>query len=305
MLLAKSLPELLPGLSENNAVEVASIHSAAGVEPPLRQQPPLWAPHHSASAAAMVGGGPLARPGEVSLSHRGVLFLDEMPHYGSAVLDHLREPLQEAEIRISRARLAVRYPAAFQLVAAMNPCPAGRTCKATTCVCLPQDRIRYQRRISEPLLDRIDLHVRVNELPANVLAASKRGTSADELRARVAAARKCQISRQGVLTVRLIRLARGKWRSSARRLRRCWLLRSSDNISLRAALTRWSTWPAPSRISPIVIRYSPATWPKPCRGARSTGNRADTEPAPRRDPSSRLSRLISLRVRQTCIRLTP
>ena len=198
-LLAKSLPELLPALSEHDAVEVASIHSAAGIEPPAQHQPPLRAPHHSASAAAMVGGGPMARPGEISLSHRGVLFLDEMPHYGAAVLDHLREPLQEGEIRISRARLAVRYPAAFQLVAAMNPCPAGRSCKAVTCVCSPQDRIRYQRRISGPLLDRIDLHVRVNELPASVLAASKRGTSADELRTRVATARRCQINRQGVL----------------------------------------------------------------------------------------------------------
>jgi magnesium chelatase family protein len=198
-LLAKSLPELLPELAESDAVEVASIHSAAGIEPPASHRPPLRAPHHSASAAAMIGGGPMARPGEISLSHRGVLFLDEMPHYGSAVLDHLREPLQEGEIRISRARLSVRYPAAFQLVAAMNPCPSGRTCKPATCVCSPQDRIRYQRRISAPLLDRIDLHVRVNELPASVLAASRPGSSADELKARVATARARQIRRQGVL----------------------------------------------------------------------------------------------------------
>ncbi len=198
-LLARSLTELLPPLGEQEAVEVAAIHSAAGVEPPPDRKPPLRAPHHTASAAALIGGGPMARPGEISLSHRGVLFLDEMPHYGSAALDHLRQPLQEGEIMISRVRISVRYPAAFQLIGAMNPCPQGRTCKMDTCQCSPQDRLRYQRRISGPLLDRIDLHVRVSELPASVLATERAGTPAEPVRTKVAAARSRQIARQGVL----------------------------------------------------------------------------------------------------------
>lgn len=198
-LLARSLPELLPDLSEREAVEVASIHSAAGIAPPADRRPPLRAPHHTASAAAIVGGGPAARPGEISLSHRGVLFLDEMPHYGASVLDHLREPLQEGQILISRARVSVRYPAAFQLIAAMNPCPAGRSCKMDTCRCAPQERLRYQRRISGPLLDRIDLHVRVGELPASVLAGNGTGSPAQPVRERVAAARERQLARQGRL----------------------------------------------------------------------------------------------------------
>lgn len=197
-MLAQALPELLPDLADEQAVEVAAIHSAAAVAPPAIRRPPVRAPHHTATSAAMVGGGPQARPGEISLSHHGVLFLDELPHFSPSVLEHLREPLQSGEIQLSRARFRLRYPAVFQLIAAMNPCPAGRTCRRDTCRCSSQDRLRYQRRVSGPLLDRIDLHLRVSELSAIALAAAD---NEKELAPRllVAQSRCIALQRQGCL----------------------------------------------------------------------------------------------------------
>ena len=197
-MLAQALPELLPDLVDERAVEVAAIHSAAGVTAPAVRRPPVRAPHHTATSAAMVGGGPQARPGEISLSHHGVLFLDELPHFSPSVLEHLREPLQSGEIHLSRARFHLRYPAVFQLIAAMNPCPAGRTCRRETCRCSSQERMRYQRRISGPLLDRIDLHLRVSELSAQALA-NTGNTKEFAPKQWVAESREIQLRRQGCL----------------------------------------------------------------------------------------------------------
>lgn len=201
-MLAQALPELLPDLPDEAAVEVAAIYSAAAVPSPALRRPPVRAPHHSATSAAMVGGGPQARPGEISLSHHGVLFLDELPHFSPSVLEHLREPLQAGEIHLSRARFRLRYPAVFQLIAAMNPCPTGRTCRPETCQCSSQERLRYQRRVSGPLLDRIDLHLRVSELSANALVGAGHEKEAAP-RPLVAAARSLQIGRQGCLNAAL------------------------------------------------------------------------------------------------------
>lgn len=197
-MLAQALPELLPDLGDEQAVEVAAIHSAAAIPTPAVRRPPVRAPHHTATSAAMVGGGPQARPGEISLSHRGILFLDELPHFSPSVLEHLREPLQSGEIQLARARFRLRYPAVFQLIAAMNPCPAGRSCRRETCRCSSQERLRYQRRISGPLLDRIDLHLRVSELSANALAniGNEKESAPKQL---VADSRNLQLRRQGCL----------------------------------------------------------------------------------------------------------
>ncbi len=201
-MLADAIGDLLPDLTSATATEVAAIYSAAA-QPAPGHRPPQRAPHHSASAVALVGGGPQARPGEITLSHRGVLFLDELPHFKPSVLDHLREPMQAREILISRARYTVRYPAAFQLIAAMNPCPAGRTCRENQCRCTPNERDRYQSRLSGPLLDRIDLHVRVPEMPAERLKESPPEGQLISARQRVTQARKHQLSRSGMLNADL------------------------------------------------------------------------------------------------------
>ena len=197
-MLARVFADLLPPLATEDAVAVSAIYSAAS-EPAPGVRPPLRCPHHSASAAALVGGGPQGRPGEITLAHRGVLFLDELPHFKPTVLDHLREPLQSREIQLSRARYKLRYPADFQLVAAMNPCPAGRTCREQMCRCTPNQRDRYQARISGPLLDRIDLHVRVPEVPAARLSEPAPEDDLARARNQVAAAQQRQKERQGGL----------------------------------------------------------------------------------------------------------
>lgn len=163
-MLAKRLPALLPALHEDAALEVASIHSVAGraVVPERWREPPFRSPHHTASAVALVGGGSSPRPGEISLAHEGVLFLDELPEFDRKVLEVLREPMESGEIVISRAAFQVTYPARFQVVAAMNPCPCGyRGHPDIECRCTAAQVIRYQAKLSGPLLDRFDLHVEV------------------------------------------------------------------------------------------------------------------------------------------------
>lgn len=164
-MLATRLPGLLPALTADDALEVTMIHSAAGTGLPpggLVRRPPLRAPHHSASMVSLVGGGAGAmRPGEVSLAHRGVLFLDELGEFSAAVLDALRQPLEEGVVRITRARSSVEFPARFQLVAAMNPCSCGRGGPPGSCACSDTARWRYLRRVSGPLLDRFDLRIGV------------------------------------------------------------------------------------------------------------------------------------------------
>jgi magnesium chelatase family protein len=162
-MLAERLPGLLPPLGDAEALEVTAVHSVAGTLPPgapLLRRPPYQAPHHTASMAALVGGGSaLARPGAVSLAHRGVLFLDEGPEFGIGVLDALRQPLESGEMFIARSGGVARYPARFQLVLAANPCPCAAPAGEDGCTCTPGARRRYLGRLSGPLMDRIDLHV--------------------------------------------------------------------------------------------------------------------------------------------------
>jgi magnesium chelatase family protein len=179
-MLAERLNSLLPPLSESDALEVARIHSAHGSFDPgvLHGVRPIRAPHHTASAASLVaGGGRTPRPGEISLAHRGVLFLDELPEFDRRVLESLRQPLESGSIELSRAQARIRYPAQFQLVAAMNPCPAGRACSQSDCVCSAEQQRRYRSRISSPLLDRIDLRVFVPALPSDVWFATRQAAT--------------------------------------------------------------------------------------------------------------------------------
>jgi magnesium chelatase family protein len=205
-MLAERLTTLLPPLDEREALEVVRIHSAHGSFDTrlLTGCRPMRAPHHTASAAAMVGGGRIPRPGEISLAHRGVLFLDELPEFDRRVLESLRQPLESGAIELSRTHGRVRYPAEFQLVAAMNPCPTGRACSDADCVCSPEQRRRYRGRISGPLLDRIDLRVAVASLESSVLLTpSSREIESATLRERIARARRIQVDRAGKLNTAL------------------------------------------------------------------------------------------------------
>ena len=198
-MLASRLPGILPGLPDEAAMEVASVHSVAGqpLKPGGWRQPPFRAPHHTASAVALVGGGSSPRPGEISLAHRGVLFLDELPEFERRVLEVLREPMETGEISISRAARQVTFPARFQVVAAMNPCPCGYSGHPNIeCQCTPAQVMRYRAKISGPLLDRFDLHVEVPVQSGEVLLGSgASGESSASVRARVLAARARQEAR--------------------------------------------------------------------------------------------------------------
>ncbi|PWD50087.1 Mg chelatase-like protein [Serinibacter arcticus] len=192
-MLASRLPGLLPDLTEAEAVEVTSLHSVAGVFDPARgllTRPPLEAPHHTASAAAVVGGGSgIPRPGAASRAHLGVLMLDEAPEFATRVLETLRQPLESGELVIDRAAGSARYPARFQLVLAANPCPCGHASgKGIDCSCTPIQRRRYLSRLSGPLLDRVDLQVDVLPSSAAVLA-GEQGESTAVVASRVLAAR--------------------------------------------------------------------------------------------------------------------
>ena len=213
-MLASRLPGILPALTNQQALEVASIYSVAGKA--LRTDinaRPFRAPHHTASAAALVGGGSHARPGEISLAHQGVLFLDELPEFSRKVLEVLREPMESGEIMISRVAAQSRYPANFQLIAAMNPCPCGYH-GSQRCSCTPDQINRYRSKISGPLLDRIDLQVQVTKIENQQLLSqsgqdptgseSKLKTESNsEIQQRISAARERQIQRQGKINSQL------------------------------------------------------------------------------------------------------
>ncbi len=201
-MLARRLPGILPPLTPPEAEEVALLRAVAGLPvAALELSPPWRAPHHTASAAALIGGGRAARPGEISLAHRGVLFLDELPEFPRPALEGLREPLEAGTVTIARSRRSVTYPASFQLVAAMNPCPCGFAGEPLReCRCSPQQINRYRSRISGPLLDRIDLVCSLQrEAPAPPRADRPAGESSEPVRARVAAARRRQQQRQGCM----------------------------------------------------------------------------------------------------------
>ena len=204
-MLALRLPGLLPPMSQDEALDSAAVLSLAGqfrVEKfALR---PFRAPHHTASSAALVGGGSVPRPGEISLAHLGVLFLDELPEFDRRVLEALREPLESGAVHISRAARQAEFPARFQLVAAMNPCACGYYGAASgRCRCTPDQVARYRSRISGPLLDRIDLQVEVPALPAAALQNMSDGESSARVRCRVSAACARQQARQGKSNARL------------------------------------------------------------------------------------------------------
>ncbi len=190
-MLAKALASILPPLTESEMLEVTKIHSIAGTLPPatgLVQSRPIRTPHHTASAIALIGGGAWPRPGEISLAHRGVLFLDELPEFPRSVLEVLRQPLEDGVITVSRAQGSVTFPARFTLVAAQNPCPCGRHGTAS-CTCSSAQVLRYQRRVSGPFLDRIDLVVQVPAVEYEALVATTSEETSSVVRARVLAAR--------------------------------------------------------------------------------------------------------------------
>lgn len=195
-LLARALPGILPAMSIDESLEVTKIYSVADQLPagtPLITQRPFRAPHHTISHAGLVGGGNVPKPGEISLAHRGVLFLDEFPEFGARVLEVLRQPMEDKVVTISRAKGSLTFPANFQLVAAMNPCPCGYYGDPIKpCTCAPAVVTKYQKRISGPLLDRIDIHVEVPRVDYQKLSGDRLGEPSESIRTRVEAARQIQ-----------------------------------------------------------------------------------------------------------------
>jgi len=198
-MLAQRFAGLLPPMQVEQALESAAIASLAGRFTPAQwMQRPTASPHHSCSAVALVGGGSPPRPGEISLAHEGVLFLDEFPEFARSALEALREPLESGRITIARAAQRAEFPARFQLVAAMNPCPCGFAgSRQRACRCTPDQVARYQGKLSGPLLDRIDLHVEVPQLPAEELLGTPAGEASSAVRERVARAHERALKRQG------------------------------------------------------------------------------------------------------------
>jgi magnesium chelatase family protein len=195
-LLARALPTILPPLGHDESLEVTSIASVAGILPRasgLIRARPFRSPHHSCSAVSLVGGGSWPKPGEVSLAHRGVLFLDELPEFSRHVLEHLRQPLEDGEVTVSRAAASLRFPSRFLLVAAMNPCPCGfASDPRRTCVCSAKSMAFYRKRISGPLMDRIDLVIEVPNLDTATLVSDVPAEGSADIRARVESARHWQ-----------------------------------------------------------------------------------------------------------------
>ncbi|HLB02074.1 MAG TPA: YifB family Mg chelatase-like AAA ATPase [Nitrospiria bacterium] len=198
-MLAKRLPGILPPIHFEEALETTKIHSVMGLlseRQPLLVARPFRAPHHTISDAGLIGGGQVPRPGEVSLAHNGVLFLDELPEFRRNVLEVLRQPLEEGEVTIARAAISLSYPAQFMLVAAMNPCPCGFfTDRTRQCLCTPTQIQRYRSRVSGPLLDRIDIHLEVPAVPFKELSVEHPREESSILRQRVATARSLQSDR--------------------------------------------------------------------------------------------------------------
>lgn len=230
-MLAERLPGLLPPLDPDEALEVATLESAAGRRPRSNGSRPFRSPQHTASVAALVGGAH-GRPGELSLAHRGVLFLDELPEFARNALEVLREPLESGVVLLSRAKLSYEFPAQFQLIAAMNPCPCGYAGdEAGRCRCSAAQVVRYRSKISGPLLDRIDMQISLRPVRPEQLLGSPRGCAESSVvvAARVAAVRRTQLLRQGKLNSRLTPAELDQW---------CALERDARGL-LRAAVSRW------------------------------------------------------------------
>lgn len=206
-LLARCLPSVLPAMTREEALDVTKIYSVSGLLPPsspLIEERPFRSPHYTISNAGLAGGGRSPRPGEITLSHRGVLFLDELPEFGHTVLEVLRQPLEDKVVTISRAQGSVTFPANFMLVAAMNPCPCGFSSDpAKECTCSPSTISRYKKRISGPLLDRVDLFVEVPRVEYEKLAAPQSAEKSADVRSRTERAREVQHRRlagKGIFT---------------------------------------------------------------------------------------------------------
>ena len=241
-MLARRLPTVLPELTEEEALEVVAIHSVAGAltsEAAVTPQRPFRAPHHSISGAGLIGGGSSPRPGEVSLAHHGVLFLDELPEFPRYVLESLRQPLEDARVVIARASSSVSYPARFTLVAAMNPCPCGHAGDpAGACTCTPADVARYRSRLSGPLLDRVDMHVPVGAVPVRTLGAGATGETSRGMRERVGGAHALQRRRYAkIFGDRANAHVPGRWLSANTRVAseaRSMLEAASEKLALSA-----------------------------------------------------------------------
>lgn len=200
-LLARALPTILPQMDDGEMLEVTKIYSVAGMingSSSLVEERPFRSPHHTTSSAAIVGGGQWPRPGEISLAHRGVLFLDEFPEFPRSVLEALRQPLEDSIVTVSRAQGSITFPAKFLLVAAQNPCPCGYLSDPDKrCICTPTQIMRYQKKISGPLIDRIDIHIEVPRVKYEKLSGSKLAEESAKVRARVEKAREIQRKRFG------------------------------------------------------------------------------------------------------------
>ncbi len=297
-MLARRLPGILPPLGEQEQLEVVAIHSVAGLLNAARAsstRPPFRAPHHTTSTAGLIGGGSVPRPGEVSLAHRGVLFLDELLEFPRFVLDALRQPLEDGHVTLARAAASVRFPARLTLIAATNPCPCGRASvgadgDAGRCRCAPTDVARYRARLSGPLADRLDLHVAVAPVPLVSLASGTRAEGSAAIRARVLHARAAQTARYASfrgLTTNAD--APGRWLDShgvidagARSL----LVRAAETLDLSArgyhrvlrVARTIADLDGELRVAPPhvaeALRYRPAERVEPSRGLTRAATRA-------------------------------
>lgn len=198
-MLARRLPTILPDMKLEEALEVTKIYSIAGLlskEEPFMSQRPFRSPHHTITPISLVGGGRNPKPGEISLAHLGILFLDELPEFNRDALESLRLPLEDRKVTISRQNATVTYPSEFMLIASMNPCPCGYYgSQEKSCSCRPEQISRYISRVSGPLLDRIDIHIEVNPIPYNQLKQKQKMETSQEIRNRVNQARKIQLER--------------------------------------------------------------------------------------------------------------
>ena len=195
-MLAKALGSILPNLTPRECLETTHIHSLRNNKyDSLVLRPPVRSPHHSASNVSIIGGGQKAKPGEISLSHNGVLFLDELAEFSRSCIESLRQPLEDREIHIARAEQSYTYPASFIMIATMNPCPCGNLGSTKECSCAPHAISQYQKKLSGPILDRVDLFVKVDEVHNSTLLESQADTETNHVRGRVAQARARQIKR--------------------------------------------------------------------------------------------------------------
>jgi len=236
-MLAKRIPSILPPLNQHEALETTKIHSVAGKlgsNRSLVTMRPFRAPHHTISDVALVGGGSIPQPGEISLAHNGVLFLDELPEFKRTVLEVLRQPMEERVVTISRARMSVEYPASFILIAAMNPCPCGYyNHLSVECTCGPGVVQKYLGKISGPLFDRIDIHIEVVPVPFRELSEARPSESSEMIRARVIAARRMQEKRFENQTG-----IHSNAQMSASVLRKVCVVTVSDNTILKNAMEK-------------------------------------------------------------------